>query len=285
LSTLTKVFVVLLVISSIAFTSMTVSIASQTANWKQVAERYQQHAAVADTNLRNLIAANSAELASAADAINDHMERIAQLEGELQSQENEAERLAAELRRTAAEKSNVEAMNKGLLTQLSNATATRDEYRQQRNDLESQVIDLQQRNIDLNDRVNELTTRVAVLLEQKQQAQEQLGSRRPGGASMPKATPPTALGDVRSVSPTTTPAIRGKVVEVAGDVVTVSVGSADGVEKEMVFVIHRGNEYIGDVKISVVDPDRAAGKLIRSRLVPSPGDQATDALAMSRTRG
>ena len=46
LSTLTKVFIVLLVVFSIAFTTMTVSIVAQTANWRDLANTYEQHAAI-----------------------------------------------------------------------------------------------------------------------------------------------------------------------------------------------------------------------------------------------
>ena len=59
LSTLTKVFAVLLVFFSIAFTVMTVSMVAQTTNWKDTAQKYEEHALVADTNLRNLIASSA----------------------------------------------------------------------------------------------------------------------------------------------------------------------------------------------------------------------------------
>ena len=80
MSTLTKVFIVLLSVFSIAFTTMTVSIVAQWADWKELANDYQQHAVVADTNLRHMIAANAAELAAANDTIRGHLEQIGELE-------------------------------------------------------------------------------------------------------------------------------------------------------------------------------------------------------------
>ena len=118
MSTLTKVFVVLLVVFSIAFTSMTVSITTQTANWKDTAERFEQHARVADTNLRHLIASNSVELISAVDAVNDHLDTIAGLESQLQEARHQSEQRKAELRRAASQKSSSAAINRGLLAQL-----------------------------------------------------------------------------------------------------------------------------------------------------------------------
>lgn len=297
MSTLTKVFVVLLVVFSIAFTSMTVSIASQTANWRQLAQRSEEHARVADTNLRNAIAANSAQLAAAAEAVESHRKSIAELTSKAEEAGNELEQLHADVRRLTAEKSSTEAVNRGLLTQIQSNESIREEYRKQRDDLEKQSIDLQRRNIDLNDRVNELTAQMAVLIEQRRQFEQQINVLReenerlaretrsasaalqmeePGGAGVGKAVP---------LSPVAAAAIRGEVLDVAGEVVTISVGSSDGVEKEMVFVIHRNGEYVGDIKITLVDPDRSAGRLVSTRMEPGAGDQVTDVLGLAGSRG
>lgn len=297
MSTLTKVFVVLLVIFSIAFTSMTVSIATQTTNWRETANRYEEHARVADTNLRHLIAANAAELAAAADAVNANLERIAQLEDQLQAARRDADQCGDELRTAASERSSSEALNRGLLAQLQNSEAARAEYHKQRNELEKQSIDLQRRNIDLDDRVNELTAQIAVHIEQKRQYEQQINilrteneklaheaRRLSTGLAMEEPAGEAMVGvtAMTSVAPT---AIRGTVLEVSGDIVTVSVGEADGVRKDMVFVIHRGGEYVGDLKISLVDPNQSAGRLIRSRFTPGPGDLVTDALRLGGSRG
>lgn len=298
MSTLTKVFVVLLVISSIAFTSMTVSITAQTANWREIAKRYEQHAQVADTNLRNLIAANSAELASAAETINTHLDTIAQQEATLETiRENELNPLRDELRQVKVSKAATEAMNSGLLAQLGNAESIRDEYRGQRDGLERQSVDLQRRNIDLNDRVNELTANMSVLVEQKRQYEQQLNVLRDENKRLARATRSPALGEtmeaptgaamtnVSPASPVSVSPIRGRIVDVSGDVMTISVGAADGVEKEMLFVIHRNGEYVGDLRISMVDPSQAAGRLVSSRVAVQDGDLVTNASGLGGRRG
>lgn len=93
------------------------------------------------------------------------------------------------------------------------------------------------------------------------------------------------MAGVTAMTPVAPTAIRGKVLEVSGDIVTVSVGAADGVKKDMVFVIHRGGEYVGDLQISLVDPEQSAGRLVRSRFTPGPGDLVTDALRLGGSRG
>ncbi len=199
MSTLTKVFVVLLAVFSIAFTVMTISIVAQTANWRETALRYEQHAAVADTNLRNLIASNSVEAAMARDTVNTHLDRIAQLAGELQSANDLAAQRAVELAKVVSEKSSAEAMNRGLVSQLQATEAARTEYRKQRGDLEKQNIDLQRRNIDLNDRVSELTARMAVVREQNRQYEQQLNILREENRKLAQASRRPARGSITSL--------------------------------------------------------------------------------------
>ncbi len=44
----------------------------------------------------------------------------------------------------------------------------------------------------------------------------------------------------------------------------------------MVFVIYRGLDYIGDLKISVLEPNQSAGRLTRAAGAPRVGDQVAD---------
>ena len=297
MSTLTKVFVVLLVVFSIAFTSMTVSIATQTTNWRETALKYEQHARVADTNLRHLIAANAAELASAAETVNAHLDKISKLEDNVETARNEAVQARAALRQVESEKSSSEAINRGLLAQLQSSEAARETYRTQREELEKQNIDLERRNIDLSDRVNELTAQMAVLLEQKRQYEQQINilrteneklareARRLSSGLAMEEPSGAAMSEVTAMTPVAPVPIRGTVLEVSGDIITISVGAADGVKKDMVFVIHRNGEYIGDLAISLVDPSQSAGRIVRSRFTPGPGDQVTDASGLGGSRG
>ena len=297
MSTLTKVFIVLLVVFSIAFTTMAISVVSQTTNWRDVANQFQEHAQVADANLRHMIAVNATELAAANETINDHLDRTNQLESLVQTGRNEVAQLRSELARAALEKSSSEAMNRGLLAQLQTAEAARAEYERQRNDLETRNIELERRNIDLNDRVNELTAQVSVMLEQQRQFQQQINILRQTNDRLSRVTgTPSArvaledprgagLPNVYAATPIANSAIRGRVVEVDGNLVTLSVGSADGVTKDMIFVVYRGDQYVGDVKITLVDPNQSAGRTVTSRVAAQPGDEVTDAIGLGTSRG
>lgn len=288
MSTLTKVFIVVLVVFSIAFTTMTVSMVAQQTNWRTLADRYREHANIADTNLRHQIAASAAELATAQEDIQSHLGRMTELEGRLSRQTMALAEMEANLARSAAEKSSADAMNTALLAQLESTEKARGTFQQQRDDLERRGADLERRNVDLNDRVNEQTARIVVLMEQKRQYEQQINIFRSGTrvSGLPSEDPGSAaLSGVSAASPAVASAIRGTVVDVAGNVVTISVGAADGVKKDMVFVVHRDDQYVGDLQITMVDPDRAAGRPVGATFSVQAGDRVTDAIGLGSPRG
>ena len=185
-------------------------------------------------------------------------------------------------------------MNRGLLAQLQLVQATSDEYREQRTNLERSAIDVQRRNSDLNERVNELTEQVDVLLEQRRHFEQQINILRTesdrmaaGRSSSHSFEDPAgaALPHVVALAPVAARAIRGHVTDVGGNFVTVSVGSADGVKMGMIFVIHRGDQYVGDLTVTVVDPNQCAGRLTLSASPPRVGDEIADQASLSASRG
>lgn len=296
MSTLTKVFIVLLTVLSIVFSVMTISVVAQTNNWKELADKYQANARIADTNLRNMIAAGAAVEATSRDAIRSHLARIGEMETQMQTNNAELSRLRTDVARIEAEKGSAEAMNRGLLAQLEAARSAESEYRKQLTETERKNIELERRNIDLNDRVNEQTAQINVLDEQKRHYEQQLNvlrneadklsgqSRRamsgvstenPAGASMPNVTALTSGGPA---------AIRGSVLEVRDNLVEISSGSADGVRKDMVFIVSRNNQYVGDLKITHTYPNRAAGQMVMTKSAPMTGDQVMDAMASQTPR-
>jgi len=293
---LTKVITVLLVVLSIFFTVMTISVVAQTANWRETALKYEENARIADTNLRNMINASSAELATARDTVNSHLAKIGELETQLQGNGAELARLRSDVAKVDAEKSSAEAMNRGLLAQVEAARSGETEYRKQVADIEKRSIELERRNIDLNDRVNEQTAQIAVLVEQGRQYEQQLNvlkeeaekrsreASRPSSATSMESPAGAAMPKVTALTPGGPPTIRGSVLEVSDNLITISVGAADGVKKDMIFVIHRDDKYVGDLKISDVRPNQAAGRLVRTTAPPNKGDQVTDALAMHAPR-
>ncbi len=297
MSTLTKVFVVLLVVFSIAFTMMVIPFVAKTAKWKETAETYEKSALVAETTLRNHIAAHAAELATLRDTIREDRNRINELNQELQQALNHVEQMRSERDQAASDKARAEAMNHALTAQLDAAQKTGQEYRDQRNGLETRGIELEQRNTDLNDRVFELMAQLDVLQEQKRQFEQQIyilkqenealasAARRPGSGAILEDPSGIALSGVDAKTPVAYAAVRGKVIEVDGNIVTISVGASDGVKEGMLFVVHRDGDYVGDVKISLVDPDKSAGRLVQTQGQIRVNDQVTDSAWLGASKG
>jgi len=301
LSTLTKVFVVLLVIFSVAFTTMTVAMVARTTNWRDLAVKYEERAKIADTTLRNLIAASAAEEAASRDAIQNHLARISEMEKKLQEGSADVARLRTEQAKLQADKSSADAMNRALVSQVELSREAESKVREQLNTVDRENIDLQQRNVDLNSRVNELTAQVSVLAEQRRQYEQQLnllreeneklsqGAQQPGRSRVMESPTGMALQNVRPLggqAVANSAAIRGKILAVNGNLVTMSIGTSDGVRKDMRFVVHRDNDYVADVVVNAVEPDQSAGRIVGGSggRQPQSGDLVTDMVSLGSSR-
>jgi hypothetical protein len=70
-------------------------------------------------------------------------------------------------------------------------------------------------------------------------------------------------------------AIRGQVMAVDSDLASISVGSADGVRKNMKFLVYRDNQYLGDLLVTHVESSQSAGRMNAARGAVIRGDSVT----------
>ncbi|MFQ5489465.1 MAG: hypothetical protein ACE5GE_01980 [Phycisphaerae bacterium] len=287
MSTLTKIFVVLLAVFSIAFTMSTISFVAQSNNWRELAQGYQTEAQATDAQLRNVLASSAAEVASARDAINAHIARFKAVEADYQSALQQIADLKAQLAQTQATNASLQSTSRLLAGELKVGQAGWTEQRKQRDDLEQRNLSLEKRNIDLSDRVNEQTAKLLVMQKYQRQLEEQskilqdenqrLGQiRRRLEKGDVSALADAGRPQVKPLSPVASSPIRGEITQVSGKLATLSVGSADGVANGMVFVIYRGLDYVGDLEIVRVEPNESAGRIVRSRGAPRIGDKIAD---------
>ncbi len=83
----------------------------------------------------------------------------------------------------------------------------------------------------------------------------------------------------RSVSSVPTSlVINGLITDVSPSMVTLSVGSADGVKKGMTFYVTRGDNFICDVIITNLETDKAVGVLKLIEAQPKIGDNVSTRL-------
>ncbi|MFH0981509.1 MAG: hypothetical protein V2A79_08220 [Planctomycetota bacterium] len=292
MSPLTKIFIVLLAVFSIAFAMSTISFVSQTNQWKKLAEGYRAAQTIVETKLVNQSAGHAAEKANWLDARREQLRQTAELETRLQDKEQDLAALKAELAQLKAEKSSAEALARNLTGQLQLCGTGRDNEQKQRETFQQRNIELEKRNLDLNERVNELTAQTVVFVQQQRQYEQQINILREENQKLATVTRRAAAGEfdvgggdaVTPVEPVAGTPIRGHVLEVDGKLATISVGSADGVQENMTFVIYRGSEYVGDLKITDVEPHRAAGTIVRARGTPQVNDLVADEGRLGKAR-
>lgn len=273
MSVLTKVFVVLLAVLSIALSMLVVAAFAQQENWRASAQEWASDAAAAQAKASTISQAASIEQQRLLDKQLADRARIGELESQvlaLQGQIAETDRQLAEARSGLT----IEQGTVSKLTEqnaLLQASLNREE--QLATSLAQRNAELERFNIDLNDRVKELTVNLSMAQSQIRALQQQIASMEGGTTRTAAATTPATAGTtlveprVPTVKPETIAAmqtpIRGQVTGVRGNVVSISVGSADGVAHGMIFLIYRreasGPQYLGTMRVTRVDANESAG--------------------------
>lgn len=284
MSALTKIFIVLLAVFSIAFAMTTISFVAQTNNWKSLADNNRDDRNIIEAKMINQSAAHAAEKANWLDSRREHLRQFGDLENRFQTLQQEMASIKADLAQVKAEKNSSDALVRNLTGQLQLANTARDNEQKQRETFQERNIELETRNLGLNERVNELTAQTLVLVQQQRQFEQQINILREENKKLASITRRAATGEfdagsadaVTPMEPVASTPIRGRILEVEGKLAMLSVGSADGVQENMTFVIYRGSEYIGDLKITDVEPHNAAGTIVRARGTPRVDDLVAD---------
>jgi cell shape-determining protein MreC len=112
------------------------------------------------------------------------------------------------------------------------------------------------------------------LLEEKTKLERQLAGKTTESVI---TEPVTVVPDsaTKAIEPSVSVALRGTVTAVDGSLVTLSIGSADGVEKGIIFHVIRNDGFVCDVRITEVDTEAAAGTIQLVQQQPKVGDIAS----------
>lgn len=302
MSVLTKVFVVLLALVSIALSMLVVAAFARQEDWRASANDWRATAAAAQAKER--VVAQNAALEQA--RAQDRHQRDTELTDKLTTQGEEQRRALDDLSRQVAEARNnltVEQGNTTALAELNKvAVADLNKEREFSSTLAKRNSELERQSIDLNDRVKELTVNVTMAQSQVRALQQQLAAatgRATGEPTAAGATVPTAgtanivEPNIPSVQPALEAAapIRGEVLGVKGNLAELSVGSADGVVPGMKFYLYRpaakaGGKplYLGALRITKVDAKQAAGLIEQSEGDVRAGDAARDEASFEMRR-
>lgn len=282
MSTLTKVFVLLVSVLAILLSGIVATFVINTNNWKAIAEEQERlakaaqvTAAVAEQAYARGIAKrdniiqmqnNTLRMQEAANA-----ETQRQRETEAQSRalaENEsftAVALAQSLRETIQ---NMYAAQNAIQADL-------DETHRKTLTAQSQVVQLTR---ELNgERVqnDQLKSISRQRLEKIHELEDELTTKSQEVALKPKDW--DEKGDQLSQVPVRESGvpIRGQITAVDNDLASISVGSASGVRKNMKFLVYRDNQYLGDLLVTHVESGESAGRIDIRKGAIVKGDSVT----------
>ncbi len=296
MTTVAKVFLVLLVIGAIALSTASITLTAQTHNWKSLADSYQADAMASWAYATSTAAEGNVREAAMQASIKDLTDKMGNLQADMLARQQELAARQAEIERLKVAAASNEAAIAKLTTALQTEQDRAGQWQQQTQTAMTRALDLEKRNIDLNSRVQDLTASVNVLENQTRVLQQQNSGLRnqvsdlrqqmtmspQGGPSLTNVQPATGAAQPLN-APAATP-IRGKILQIDGNVVGLSVGSSDGVKPNMAFVVYRGDQSVGRVIISEVDPQVSAGTLERKFGEIQVGDQVIDEAGLMARR-
>lgn len=284
MSPLTKILVILLSLFAIFLCGAMVSFVVNTNNYKALYEQQK--------NLYSVAQADAANLNRLYDELQKKMKlQEEQLQERIAVLQAQNTKLIADLQNAERQSQEYQARAdswKGVLTGFEQSIRSLQESlrltQTQLDEARAQGIkdarELNQITSDLYEKIVQLEALEADrrrLLEQKKELENQLSGTLPASASAVTVTP--IPGPARPAVPAAVGAdIRGLVTEVRSNMITLSVGSSDGVQKDMRFHITRGDQFLCDVVITHVDINQSAGVLELIQQTPRVGDTASTRL-------
>lgn len=162
------------------------------------------------------------------------------------------QRLQAELDQNKAERELLVTEKEKLRTQIVNIQKELDGWRATAITADLEAKNMRQRVTNLLRQVEELTART-----------RELEAQAPGGAATTRGGGGSAVDQVATSAP---PGVRGKVTGVVpSGLAQVNIGSDSGLSVGNSLIVFRGNEYVGDLTITTVEPKVAVGKFVPAR--------------------
>jgi len=288
--------VVLLVIFSIAFTMMTIQFSAKVPDWRSLAEGYRNDAKQTDIAYRHLTAAKVALEAQAHDDRRRWDEQRERSAGDLANTLGELNDYKTRLARAESDHSAQSATVTKLSAELSIAQASASKAREHLVAVEERNLYLEKANADMNASLTEKIATITVLDQEKRQQEQQINllkqeQARVSGRSRFDSTLQDDLAvrrpdKVRSETPARLVSIRGHIAELDGNLASISVGTNDGVEVGMTFIIFSDKgDYLADLEITEVTPNSSAGDLKFVSRPISIGDIAEDEHSYMRKSG
>lgn len=284
MSTLTKILIVLLTLSSIFLCGIVATYVANADNWKQqyTSLKHEHDAAVAKRrNAEKLLEQEK----------NKYRLEEEELKAEITSLGIGLDSLKNKLAAAEREKDDLLLQVKDLGTALQASSETANQqtrlFENKQAELSTVRADLINASNDLKERTDELIEKMAIidtLTAEKKQLEEktaelvrQLDEQRLrlGQVTAPPKVVTTEPTMARPALPVVKPlGLQGLItaVDLNNSLAEISIGRAHGVKESMRFYVTRGDEFICELLIFFVDAERSVGILERVRFQPKVGD-------------
>ncbi len=271
MSALTKILIVLLTIAAIFLSGIVVTYIANADNYKQKYDtlyaRYQgaeQKRASAELRLEEVTTQADQQIDQLNNKITSINVKIEQLQGELDKAEREKAQLLQRVDRFAAEVASFSKTNQNQRLLLENTIKTW-------KGVEANLIQEQSRHKETSRALLEkmaiitgLEERNKRLLEENAELQTRLDQHlRQYGKVVAPPTPVTPIREKAQpvLPPTKEIGLKGQIigVDLKNKMAEISIGQAHGVKKEMKFHVIRGDNFICDILILDIEPEKAIG--------------------------
>ena len=286
MSTLTKILIVLLTISSIFLCGIVVTYIGTATNYKdKFDERKARNQTLQDEN-DDL----KAQITQISESTNQDTVKLNSL---LDTYKNENAQLTTENSKLKLDLKDAQAKENNIQDMLAANTKTTEINSELRRSLDDKIAELQSLKIKSDSEIKDLTDRILAqnaLLEQNEIERKQLVEKNTqlqnrldqnllqyGKSSTDPTAATTYLGSVPQATnpPIKNLGLEGIITEVQpkNSLASINIGSANGVKDNMRFHVLRGNRFICDIIILQTDADQASGYLdLVGDVLPKAGD-------------
>jgi len=284
LTTLQKVFIVVLTVFAIVFSMLVIQFTAQNTNNKKLAEDWQSQfkqeqqlrllsdnqQKITEEHFNKVIKTQQEELSKTRAEMDKISNQLSSLNNELLGERQKTASLTGQLNQSGNMISAGDAERKQLQTQLESV-------RKDNSGLRADNFKLSEVNQKLELQRQLYEQEIRLLKEQNFSLGERLEKLRSrGSVSAGESAPTASSGKAQPTTEAEGSPILGQVTEVRGSLASISIGSAQGVKNGMEFIIYRNGQYLGKLRINKVLPSQAAGELLQKQGNIQPGDKVTD---------
>lgn len=295
MSTLSKVLIVLLVVMSLVFSTLTIGTLAQTPDWRTLARDYKTLAEAKRTERDLMEVFRRVEVASREEQITALITSRATLERDLAARVAELADVNNRLTQATESLSTQQAMTANLSSQIEAQGKEIARLVARNETLQTENADISRINLDQAGYIKELTTNIQSLEAKLAALTQQNASLRETNNLLEaqleaSGRPSTALAlaeaeglyNVQIRTPLQAVPIRARITGVRDNLATISVGSAAGVGIGKTFTVFRtaGNagKYLATLTIEQVQADEAVGTLTKIEGPVQVADEVADRL-------